>query len=180
MHEGRTKNDISKLGACIRILPILPTSSPIPLQKLSPRHQNLHTLPSTTNSTSSHVVNQPTPLYNTALLLALTPKGHLLSTHALMNSAPAFKDALSLLRVWANQRGYGQGKRACVRGFDRKGHLWAELIRFLIVGGAEIGESMHENLRKPLGSGLSSYQLFRSALDFLCESTLLHRRAKVQ
>ena len=179
MHEGRTSNDISKLGACIRILPLLPTSSPIPLQKLSPRHKNLHILPSTTNSTSSHVVNQSTPLYNTALLLALTPKGHLLSTHALMNSAPAFKDALSLLRVWANQRGYGQGKRACVRGFDGKGHFWAELVRFLIVEGQN-GESMHENLRRPLGSGLSSYQLFRSALDFLCESTLLPRRAKVQ
>jgi U3 small nucleolar RNA-associated protein 22 len=99
-------------------------------------------------------------------LLSFTPKSHILFIKTLLDSTPAFKDALTLLRVWANQRGYGESKRPCVRGFEGKGTWWACLLGTLIDG---------ENLsdpkrsRKALGKGLSSYQLFRAALDFLGE-----------
>jgi U3 small nucleolar RNA-associated protein 22 len=52
----------------------------------------------------------------------------------------------------------------CVRGFDSLGSWWAVLLGVLVFG-EEKGKSLK---RKPLGKGLSSYQLFRGALDFLC------------
>ena len=110
----------------------------------------------------------PTPLYNTALLFTLTPKSNLLATYTLRNESPAFADALTLLRVWANQRGYGTGTTMCVRGFEGRGFLWGALLGLLITGEEYAGMSMPSK-RKPLGRGLSSYQLFRGALDFLCK-----------
>ena len=47
-------------------------------------------------------------------MLMNTPKAHLLAVHDLKNDIPAFGDALTLLRVWANQRGYGVGNGMCV------------------------------------------------------------------
>lgn len=54
----------------------------------------------------------------------------------------------------------------CVRGFDGKGPWWAGLLGLLIAG-EERTASGAKSTRKPLGRGLSSYQLFRAALDFL-------------
>ncbi|KAI0317967.1 Nrap protein [Amylostereum chailletii] len=162
----RPKNDvgISKLNAQIRIIPTLPSPSPVSLSKLSPRRGNLR-LHSQASSASDQAENLPTPLYNSALLLAATPKAHLLSTHALKLDFPAYSDALALLRIWANQRGYGEGKTACVHGFDGRGAWWAALLELLVLGEEQSGNIAPK--RKPLGKGLSSYQLFRAALDFL-------------
>jgi U3 small nucleolar RNA-associated protein 22 len=90
-----------------------------------------------------------------------------LSTHELKNSSPAFHDAHTLLRVWANQRGYGDGE-LYVRGFEGKGSLWTGLLRLLVSGEEPVStKSGNTKLRRPLGKGLSSYQLFKAALDFL-------------
>ena len=80
---------------------------------------------------------------------------------------PAFHDAHTLLRVWANQRGYGDGE-LCVSGFEGKGAFWTGLLR-LLVSGEEVTATKNKNVksRRPLGKGLSSYQLFRASLDFL-------------
>jgi U3 small nucleolar RNA-associated protein 22 len=78
--------------------------------------------------------------------------------------APAFSDALTLLRVWANQRGYGDGTRLCVRGFERRGPWWSAVLGLLIEGEEDTGKRVKT---KRLGSGLSSYQLFKAVLDFL-------------
>lgn len=86
--------------------------------------------------------------------------------HSLKQNAPGFNDALTLLRVWANQRGYGEGERMCVRGFESKGGWWAAIITLLVVG-EEGGGGKKGKLRRPVGTGLSSYQMFRAALDFL-------------
>ena len=98
-----------------------------------------------------------------------TPKAHLLSVHALKQSVPAFTDALALLRVWANQRGYGLGSRMCVRGFEGKGMWWASVLDLVVHGEEPPPVSLGKagTKRKPLGKGLSSYQLFKAALDFL-------------
>lgn len=57
----------------------------------------------------------------------------------------------------------------CVRGFEGRGHLWATILDLLIHGeGPQQGVPRKSaKQRRPLGTGLSSYQLFRAALDFL-------------
>lgn len=115
--------------------------------------------------------NQPTPLYNNSLLLCTSPKERLLADHASKNASSGFADALALLKIWANQRGFGSGSKLCVRGFDDgRGSFWTSLLGVVING--EDGTWKNSNKkqsRKPLGRGLSSYQLFRAALDFLGE-----------
>jgi len=97
---------------------------------------------------------------------------------------PSFSDALALLRVWANQRGFGAGfvpgrgkgtRNYCVRGFEGLGAWWACLLEILILGeepvkGSGVNKGGKRNQRPLVGKGLSSYQLFRAALDFLGES----------
>lgn len=97
------------------------------------------------------------------------PRAHLLRVYTLQKSVPAFSDALTLLKVWANQRGYGEGNKLCVRGFEGRGMWWAAVLD-LLVNGEEVppGKLAKAGKRKPLGKGLSSYQLFRAALDFFC------------
>ncbi|KAJ7510322.1 Nrap protein [Mycena galericulata] len=151
-------NDFTKLNARVCIIPVLPTNSPISLLRLSPAHSNIRV------SSECDAVSVPTPSYNSALLTALMPKTHLLSSFALKEYVGSFSDALGLLRVWANQRGYGEGSRMCVRGFDSLGAWWAALLGLLVFGEEPKGMGPK---RKPLGRGLSSYQLFRAALDFL-------------
>ena len=51
----------------------------------------------------------------------------------------------------------------CVRGFEDAGTLWIGILDLLLNG--EDGKG--KNKRKPLGKGVSSYQLFKSALDCL-------------
>ncbi|KAI0674034.1 Nrap protein [Trametes maxima] len=155
--------DFSKLNAQVRIVPYI-GQSPIPLQRLSPAKSNLRTTASDGNSNED-----PTPIYNTAFMTMTTPKAHLLSVHSLKQNVSGFADALALLRVWANQRGYGLGSRMCVRGFEGKGMWWASILD-LVVNGQEplpTGLGKANAKRKPLGKGLSSYQLFKAALDFL-------------
>ena len=103
-------------------------------------------------------------------MLMNTPKAHLLAVHDLKSDVPAFGDALTLLRIWANQRGYGVGNGMCVKGFEGMGIWWASVLEMLVYGEElrPAGPSRRSNSkRKPLGKGLSSYQLFKAALDFL-------------
>jgi hypothetical protein len=72
--------------------------------------------------------------------------------------------------VWANQRGFGRGEKT-VMGFEALGDWWAFLFIYL-VGGPSEHASVEAKRRKPIGKGLSSYQLFRAALDFLCTFAL--------
>ncbi|KAI0828573.1 Nrap protein [Trametes gibbosa] len=157
------RSGLGKLDVQIRIIVYVGQSS-ISLQRLSPARSNIRT--TTTNEDSQE---EPTLLYNTAFMLMTTPRVHLLHVHDLLQSVPGFADALTLLRVWANQRGYGLGNRMCVRGFEGKGMLWISILD-LIINGEEpqpAGMGKASQKRKPLGKGLSSYQLFKAALDFL-------------
>ena len=116
------------------------------------------------------MIEQPTPIYNSVFMLMNTPKAHLLAVHDLKSDVPAFGDALTLLRIWANQRGYGVGNGMCVKGFEGMGIWWASVLEMLVYGEEPrpAGPSRRSNSkRKPLGKGLSSYQLFKAALDFL-------------
>ena len=57
----------------------------------------------------------------------------------------------------------------CVRGFEGKGFWWNEVLGLVVLG--EDTGTGKSNARKPLGKGLSSYQLFRAALDFFGKVT---------
>ncbi|KAK7471072.1 U3 snoRNP protein [Stygiomarasmius scandens] len=173
--DGST-SDFSKLNAKVHIIPVLSQDCPIPLSRLSPSHSNIRVSSDPEPSDDSSKSRLPSPLYNTAILTAFTPKSHLLSTHNLQQSCPAFNDALALLRIWANQRGFGEGSEShpSIRGFDGKGPWWAALLGYLICGDEPTSSNSGKGWgkgkgRKPLGRGLSSYQLFRAALDFLAK-----------
>jgi U3 small nucleolar RNA-associated protein 22 len=99
-------------------------------------------------------------------MLASSPLRDVLSVNTLKNDIPAYHDALSLLRVWANQRGYGEGRRTCIRGFEGAGPLWCALLELLARGGELLREKNAKGL--PSRTGLSSYQLFKAVLDLLC------------
>ncbi|EKM53177.1 uncharacterized protein PHACADRAFT_259350 [Phanerochaete carnosa HHB-10118-sp] len=80
-----------------------------------------------------------------------------------------------MLRVWANQRGYGAGgeRKLCMRGFEGRGYWWAAVLDLLVNGEEALPTaklSGAASKRKPLGKGLSSYQLFRAALDFFAKT----------
>ncbi|KAG2138449.1 Nrap protein [Suillus bovinus] len=161
--DGSTSYDFSKSHAEVHVIPVLSSSSPLSLSRLFPSHANVRVPSSSSPSTF------PTPIYNNTILLSTDAKEALVSTHELKNALPAFHDAYTLLRVWANQRGYGDGE-LCVRGFERKGPFWAGLLRYLSSGNEPVGtKSGSAKSRKPLGKGLSSYQLFKAALDFLAK-----------
>jgi U3 small nucleolar RNA-associated protein 22 len=107
-------------------------------------------------------------------MLAFTPQRHALSVNTLKDDIPAYRDGLSLLRVWANQRGYAEGRRTCIRGFESAGPWWNAVLEVLVRGEEPHGKTTSR--RRPLGNGLSSYQLFKAALDFLCMCTPLEKR----
>lgn len=92
-----------------------------------------------------------------------------------MQSSSAFGDAHTLLRVWANQRGYGEGA-LCVHGFEGKGMWWASVLGFLLDGEEPVSVLGKRKAggRRSVGKGLSSYQLFRASLDFLGKILVLH------
>lgn len=151
------------------IIPVLHAESPIPLHRLSPSHSNirLHTTTDTTNEDVQPSTHLPTPLYNNALLRTMTPRYQLLAIHELQNECPAFSDALTLLRIWANQRGYSEGTRMCIRGFEGAGPWWWSILALLLNGEQRRPGATKANKRKSVGKGLSSYQLFKAALEFL-------------
>lgn len=106
----------------------------------------------------------------------------LIKSHQLLEKTPCVRDALALLRIWGNQRGYGSGSyttpssasefsihrgKYCVRGFEDLGAWWICLLNVLIFGEEPSAYLTKKKSRPPFGAGLSSYQLFRGVLDFL-------------
>ncbi|KAJ3746993.1 Nrap protein-domain-containing protein [Lentinula raphanica] len=173
-----SETDFSKLHARIYIMATISSTAPIPLHRLSPVHANLRITPESSSSSVQHVddsVKTQSPLYNNAILTSFVPKPYLLSVHAIQQAVPEFNHALVLIRVWANQSGYGDSgytPGVSIRGFDGKGPWWASLSMYLILGEEPTSAGRKSGVygrRRPLGKGLSSYQLFTAALDFLAK-----------
>ncbi|KAF9447462.1 pre-rRNA processing protein Utp22 [Macrolepiota fuliginosa MF-IS2] len=171
--------DFTKLNAKVVIIPTLSKTSPIPISRLSPSHSNLRLATSSNHQDAIPTPPQPrqipSSVYNNALLHAFTPRQHLLSMHGLKHDSPAFGDAVTLLRIWANQRGFAEGGegKLCVRGFEGRGAWWSAVVS-LIVLGEEVVQGSRKSWgasgkRRALGRGLSSYQMFKAALDFLAK-----------
>ena len=159
--QDDSQTDFTKLNAKICILPVLSSTSPIPIHRLSPSHANIRANATNTNT------NNSTPLYNNAILRNLSPKSQLLAVHALQKDCPAFTDALTLLRIWANQRGYSEGTRMSITGFEGSGPWWSSVLALLLMGEESRPSAPKTNKRRTVGKGVSSYQLFKAALDFL-------------
>lgn len=163
--------DFTKLNAKVIIIPTVSKTCPISLNRLSPSHSNLR-FSSNQGPTENQLQHLPSPIYNSALLRAFMPRLHLLSTYNLKNEAQAFSDAVTLLRVWANQRGFADcgDTNLRVHGFEGRGTWWNAVVSLVV-----LGEEPTENgkggvgKRKALGRGLSSYQMFKAALNFLCK-----------
>lgn len=110
-----------------------------------------------------------------AMLACTTPRSQLLRTYDTIQNVPTFRDALALLRVWANQRGYSpyRDPRGSIAGFEGRGYFWAALLTILIVGEEPKSSRTSKQSRwRTVGKGLSSYQLFRASLDFLCKPSI--------
>ena len=136
----------------------LAQDSPISLKHVDPTHCNIR-VPSSSNDVATH-------RYNDALLQSTTAVPHLLSTYETKKSVESFSDALALLRIWANQRGYCRGRDGwSVLGFEDRGPFWLGLLELMIKGDASARGS--KSRVKPVGRGLSSYQLFKATIGFL-------------
>jgi U3 small nucleolar RNA-associated protein 22 len=152
-----------KTPLSVRIIPTLPPNHPLSERHLAPGRAGIRT----TASADSISEPVPTPLYNNLVQLGTSPLPHLLATHNAKKQIPAYVDTIALLKVWANQRGYGTGAGGrCVRGFGALGAWWGALIVYLVLGGKGV-KGVKKQRR--VGRGLSSYQLFRAVLDFLGE-----------
>lgn len=158
IHPGESKFDLSSAKARIRILATLAQDSPISLKHVDQIHSNLR-IPSSPNDI-------PTRRYNDALLQSISPVPHLLSAYATKKNVDSFSDALVLLRIWANQRGYCRGKSGwSILGFEDRGPFWSGLLELMVKGDASVKGS--KSRVKPVGRGLSSYQLFKASIGFL-------------
>lgn len=158
IYLDESKLDFSSAKARVRILAMLAQDSPISLKHVDSTHCNIR-VPSSPNDI-------PTPRYNDALLQSTTAVPHLLSTYETKKSVDSFSDALALLRIWANQRGYCRGKDGwSILGFEDRGPFWSGLLELMVKGDASV--MGNKSRLKPVGRGLSSYQLFKATIGFL-------------
>ncbi|EKM77700.1 hypothetical protein AGABI1DRAFT_61282 [Agaricus bisporus var. burnettii JB137-S8] len=176
--KDNSPSDFTKLNAKVVLIPTVSQTCPIPLSRLSPSHSNLRLTSSSSPdqdvATSSAPRQIPSPTYNSALLRAFVPRLHLISTHDLKNDCPGFGDAVTLLRIWGNQRGFAPGSqdKLCVFGFEGRGALWSAVASLAVLGEEQQKKNASNvfGRRRALGRGLSSYQMFKAALDFLSKA----------
>ncbi|RKF63185.1 U3 small nucleolar RNA-associated protein 22 [Erysiphe neolycopersici] len=103
----------------------------------------------------------PTPFYNSSLSSDCNIESYFKLLHATSKISTGFKDACILGRIWLRQRGFDGS--ICGGGF---GHFeWAVMCAILLKGGIP-----KDYLA--LSSGYSSFQMFRSFLQFLSKSDL--------
>ena len=158
IYPDESKFDFSSTKARVRILATLAQDSPISLKHVDSTHCNIR-VPSSPNNISTH-------RYNDALLQSTTAVPHLLSAYETKKSVGSFSDALALLRIWANQRGYCRGRDGwSILGFEDRGPFWLGLLELMVNGDASVRGS--RSRVKPVGRGLSSYQLFKATIGFL-------------
>ncbi|POS88345.1 hypothetical protein EPUL_000021 [Erysiphe pulchra] len=106
----------------------------------------------------------PTPFYNSSLSSDCNIESYFKLLHATSKISKGFKDACLLGRIWLRQRGFDGS--ICGGGF---GHFeWAVMCAILLKGGIP-----KDYLA--LSSGYSSFQMFRSFLQFLSKSDLANK-----
>lgn len=119
--------------------------------------------------TEAAINSDPTPLYNQSILLDTTHRAHLLFTHTLAKTCPAFRPALALWRVWGERRGLHSRHRGGESGWAWTG---AMLMGWVINGGTIAASNSKTGAvdikpKKGLGRGLTEWQLLRAAWEVL-------------
>jgi U3 small nucleolar RNA-associated protein 22 len=94
----------------------------------------------------------PTPQYNASLISDSSFLLHLNHLHAQTNKCPALKDAISIIKVWLAQRGFGGVDAVCSFG----GFEMSMIMAHLVAKESSTGSY-----------GYSAYQLFKLAINFL-------------
>ncbi|KAF1839666.1 Nrap protein [Decorospora gaudefroyi] len=105
-----------------------------------------------------------TPFYNNTLQSDANITAYLSLLHGIASRAEAFKDACVLGRIWLKQRGFGSELRK--GGFGN--FEWAAITALLLQPNAGTGA-------QSVSSGYSSYQLFKSTLQFLSRGDLTRK-----
>lgn len=145
--------DFAALRCTIRIIPYINQKSfPASLNRLHPSKNNLRSPDSTGDI--------PTPTYNSDLAYDATILETSETLQHLTNSSPTFAEAVMLLKVWANQRGY-----RTQTGLAAIGYILTVMLSHLVSGSGK-GYS-----RLPASS--SSWQLFKGCLEYLGTSQVL-------
>ena len=55
----------------------------------------------------------------------------------------------------------------CIRGFEGSGPWWWSVLALLLTGEESRPGATKANKKRTVGKGVSSYQLFKAALEFL-------------
>ncbi|PVZ98639.1 hypothetical protein BB558_005354 [Smittium angustum] len=171
---------LSLFDFCIRLIPCISTNT-FTRSKLNPSRNHVRTNflveawdPTHSKNSEGYdggdTNNPPTPNYNAALVAESQYFTHMSFLHNLCKQSPGFKDAVVMAKVWLSQRGFG--KRASnknMRGGDTErdspvnGFLLSMILAWLVCG----SRSSKTNNLTNLGTGLSSFQMFRALLSFL-------------
>ncbi|EFQ86496.1 hypothetical protein CFE70_005427 [Pyrenophora teres f. teres 0-1] len=151
-------DDFSRSKCQINILVVLPENTFAP-NKLLPNSNCVR--PKGSDDEVSGKPLTPTPFYNNTLQSDANVTAYLKLLHGTASRAEAFRDACILGRIWLKQRGFG--------GEMRKGGFgnfeFAAIMALLLQPNAGTGA-------QSVSSGFSSYQLFKSTLQFLSRGDL--------
>ncbi|CAG5147339.1 uncharacterized protein ALTATR162_LOCUS2022 [Alternaria atra] len=154
-------DDFSNSKCHINILVALPENT-FALSKLLPNSNCVR--PKGSDDEVSSKALTATPIYNNTLQLDTNVTAYLKLLHGTASRAEAFKDACILGRVWLKQRGFGSQLRK--GGFGN--FEWAAIMAILLQPNAGTGA-------QSVSSGFSSYQLFKSTLQFLSRGDLTRK-----
>jgi U3 small nucleolar RNA-associated protein 22 len=151
-------DDFSSSKCQINILVALPENTFAP-SKLLPNSNCVR--PKGSDDEASNKTLTATPFYNNTLQSDTNVTAYLKLLHGTASRAEAFKDACILGRIWLKQRGFGsQMSKGGFGNFE-----WAAIMAILLQPNAGTGA-------QSVSSGFSSYQLFKSTLQFLSRGDL--------
>jgi U3 small nucleolar RNA-associated protein 22 len=154
-------DDFSSSKAQINILVALPDNT-FAQKKLLPNSNCIR--PKDTEDEASTKTLTATPFYNNTLQSDANITAYLKLLHGTASRAEAFQDACILGRIWLKQRGFGgQLRKGGFGNFE-----WAAIMAILLQPNAGTGA-------QSVSSSFSSYQLFKSTLQFLSRGDLTRK-----
>lgn len=187
LRSGRDKSqtDFSKLRAVIKVH-VASEEGLFPPARLAPSRNSIRTSKLGSedhDEASTSQAEPPTPHYNAAILADALASTHTIYLNKIAQSCGEFAPAAMLLKTWASQRPFGSGQtRAEIKGKigeanARRVALGTSSIRFILTmllahllnGHEKVPGVKTVTTTARLGTGFSSYQLFRGVIDFLAK-----------
>jgi U3 small nucleolar RNA-associated protein 22 len=154
-------DDFSTSKAQINIL-VAQTENTFAQKKLTPSSNCIR--PKDCEDEASTKTLTATTFYNNTLQSDANITAYLKLLHGTASRAEAFNDACILGRIWLRQRGFGSHLRK--GGFGN--FEWTAIMAILLQPNAETGA-------QSVSSAFSSYQLFKSTLQFLSRGDLTRK-----